>query len=205
MQVRAVAVCRPVVQHDSRRLSAAGAPASALQELDILQPDEAPPASAADADLYRDISVEREGKGSVLRLPLYGYRGGAGAGTLCEREVAPLLQRLLAGESCAVIAYGQTGALLAGCASAFVLSSGCYMRTACRGLLPSAAANQFVDVRCPQLCAGSGKSYTMGTEKYGDGQAPPPHSGEAEGQLTFRSRLLFCLSQSLTSRPARLP
>lgn len=111
LQVRAVAVCRPVVDNDSRRLSAAGAPTSVLQELDILEPAEQLPAGSPDADLYRDISVEREGsRGSVLRLPLYGYRGGAGVHELCEREVAPLLQRLLAGESCAVIAYGQTGA-----------------------------------------------------------------------------------------------
>lgn len=116
-----MAVCRPAVEHDSRRLSAAGAPASALAELDILVPDDAPPAdSHRDAGLYRDISVEREGKGSVLRLPLYGYRGGAGADELCEREVAPLLRRLLDGESCAVIAYGQTGAAALGAGVAFV-------------------------------------------------------------------------------------
>lgn len=108
-QVRAVAVCRPPVANDRRRLSAA--PGEPLQELDILQPDEALPAGAPDASLCRDISVEREGRGAVLRLPLYGYRGGADLEQLCEREVAPLLQRLLAGESCAVIAYGQTGAL----------------------------------------------------------------------------------------------
>lgn len=105
-----MAVCRPPVANDRRRLSAA--PGDALQELDILEPDAALPQGAPDADLCRDISVEREGRGTVLRLPLYGHRGGAGLEQLCEREVAPLLQRLLAGESCAVIAYGQTGARL---------------------------------------------------------------------------------------------
>lgn len=108
LQVRAVVICRPPVLND-RRLLPPGA--DALLELEVLPPAEALPAGAPDADLLRDICLAREGakEGATLRLPLFGYHGGAGGAQLCVREVAPLLRRLLAGESAAVIAYGQTG------------------------------------------------------------------------------------------------
>lgn len=112
-QVRAVVVCRPPGAGTSRRLSAAAAAEGALSELDISDPvasGELPP-DAPDADLCRDVAVGRE---AALRLPLYGYRGAAAEG-LCQREVAPLLRALLAGESAAVIAYGQTGGMLGRC------------------------------------------------------------------------------------------
>lgn len=105
-------VCRPPVAHDSRRLSAVGSAAAGggfgLEELDITDPaagGEVPLGAPPDADPIRDIAV---GKDAVLRMPLYGHRG-APAADLCRREVAPLLARVLAGESAAVIAYGQTG------------------------------------------------------------------------------------------------
>ncbi|KAL4437091.1 hypothetical protein ABPG75_004230 [Micractinium tetrahymenae] len=113
-QVRAVVVCRPPIAHDARRLGgeAAASAAEALAELDILAPDDLTPDDLAsdspDADLERYIAVGKD-RDHAVRLPLYGYRGGAGAAALCEREVAPLLARLLAGESSAIIAYGQTG------------------------------------------------------------------------------------------------
>lgn len=101
-------VCRPPIAHDLHRLggeaaAAAGAPA----EVDILPAEDAPP-DASDADLLRYISVGKE-RDHAVRLPVYGYHGGGDAAALCEREVAPLLARLLAGESSALIAYGQTG------------------------------------------------------------------------------------------------
>lgn len=102
-----MAVCRPQVPNDSRLPSAVGG-SDEEPELNFLEPeqplllsDDASP----DTGLLRDIVLA----GGVCRLPLYGYRGGADAAQLCEREVAPLLERLLAGESSAVIAYGQTG------------------------------------------------------------------------------------------------
>lgn len=95
-------VCRPPIAYDARRL---GGDTGALSELEIRTPASLP-ADAPDPDLCRDITV---GKGILLRMPLYGYLGGAEASQLCEREVTPLLQRLLAGESSAIVAYGQTG------------------------------------------------------------------------------------------------
>ena len=107
LQVRAVVVCRPPVANDSRRLTVGGggdgnAP---LAEIEVAAPEDVP-AVAPDASLLRDIALGKD----LLRLPLYGHRG-ADSTQLCEHEVAPLLQRLLAGESAAVIAYGQTGAV----------------------------------------------------------------------------------------------
>jgi hypothetical protein len=111
--VRAVVVCRPPVANDSWRLTTVGGDASApLAEIDVVAPEDVP-ADAPDASLLRDISL---GKDVRLRLPLFGHRG-ADSTQLCEREVAPLLRRLLAGESAAVIAYGQTGAVRCGAAS----------------------------------------------------------------------------------------
>ncbi|KAI3433822.1 hypothetical protein D9Q98_003626 [Chlorella vulgaris] len=107
-QVRAVGVCRPPGPWDSRRYSSSAAAASeALTELNISDPATSGelPADAPDAGLCRDIAV---GADTVLCMPLYGHRGAA-AELLCEQEVAPLLRRLLSGESAAVIAYGQTG------------------------------------------------------------------------------------------------
>ena len=115
MQVRAVAVCRPPSDHDRLRLGGG----ASLAELDIAPPSDGVPADSPDADLLRDISLGRE----VLRLPLYGYHG-ADLALLCQREVAPLIQRLLVGESAAVIAYGQTGAALAAASMAPVCRSG---------------------------------------------------------------------------------
>lgn len=107
-QVRAVVVCRPPIAHNLQRLGGdAAAAAGTLAEVDILPADDVPP-DAPDADLLRYIAVGKEREHTV-RLPVYGYRGGGDAAALCDREVAPLLARLLAGESSALIAYGQTG------------------------------------------------------------------------------------------------
>lgn len=116
-----MAVCRP--------------PSAPEAEIEILPPTELPD-DAADADLLRDVCAGQH----TLRLPMYGHHG-ADASQLCAQEVAPLLDRLSAGESSAVIAYGQTGA---------------------------------------------GKSFTMGTERYEEGQGPAPHSGERQWAALLR-------------------
>lgn len=127
-------VCRPPLELDRQRLlGAAGASTApaALEELCISPPDDsctepllggaaAAPDAGRDGGLQRDISLPGAAAAAagahgqaapVLRMPLYGHRGGAGLEELCDRELAPLLDGLLAGESCAVICYGQTGAL----------------------------------------------------------------------------------------------
>jgi hypothetical protein len=193
--VRAVVVCRPPGACDSRRLSSAAAAEGALSELEISDPVAAGelPADAPDADLCRDVAVGRE---AALRLPLYGH-GGAPAEGMCRREVAPLLRALVAGESAAVIAYGQTGghatlhlhcplrlrrpASSAGEAAAAEPSrlepppspggDKTWRPLSCA--LPGSIFSRAL----PLLSTGSGKSYTMGTEKYEEGQGPAPHSG----------------------------
>ena len=127
-----VAACRPPVPNDSRRLSLAGG-AAPLAELDFRQPSPPPsPGGAAPADaaegLLRDVVLPAgsgagpaaggasqgtsggASGGAVFRLPVYGYLGGGDGRLLCEREVGPLVERLQAGESAAVLAFGQTGA-----------------------------------------------------------------------------------------------
>jgi hypothetical protein len=107
------------VATDSRRLTTVSGDANApLAELKVVAPEDVP-ADAPDAGLLRDISLGKDalGKDVRLRLPLFGHRC-ADSTQLCEREVAPLLQRLLAGESATVIAYGQTGPLQCGSACA---------------------------------------------------------------------------------------
>ena len=109
-------VCRPPIPNDVRRLSggsaalasdaALAAAAAGLDELAIRPPADVP-TDAPDAALARDIDLGT----TQLRLPLfYGHRGGASAEALCTREIAPLISRVLAGESAAIIAYGQVGA-----------------------------------------------------------------------------------------------
>ena len=117
MQLRAVVVCRPPLPSDRLRLGECVTPSSVAAEdelLAICEPEAgleaaaaaASPDADADACLLRDIGV---GKDVHLRLPTYGWQG-APSSELCEREVAPLLQRLLGGESVAIVAYGMTGA-----------------------------------------------------------------------------------------------
>lgn len=180
-------VCRPPIAHDIHRLggdasAASGTPA----ELDILPAEDAP-ADAPDADLLRYIAVGKD-RDHAVRLPVYGYRGGADGAALCEREVAPLLARLLAGESSAIIAYGQTGQRQ-GCLNrvsaaravqhSWVLERYPNPQAAVQGVAFPAAAQCLpsLHARLPSKPAGSGKSYTMGTEQYGKGQGPASHSG----------------------------